>query len=362
MGWQLLDRQGAQIVKKGSVNPPVGTIMQYAGSTAPTGYLLCDGTAYSRSVYSELFALIGTSYGVGDGSTTFNVPNLKGRVPVGRDAAQAEFDVLAEAGGAKAHALSTVEMPSHTHVVRADGSEAGWGNQIYTDWNSGGGNTHARGGVLLTGGTSAVGNPYYAAATGSGGAHNNLQPYLTVNYIIKAITGTGAGEFRRYVGEVFYLVTISPPDGAVSANGQAISRASYPVLFGMIGTSFGAGDGSTTFNVPNLKGRVIAGYDPAQGEFDTLGEAGGEKAHTLTTTEIPSHNHTQTAHSHAEQYHVNLQMVLQVGGNERSVHGAAGPVYGHLSSEAPAIQYTGGGQAHNNLQPYITLHPYIQAQ
>ena len=62
---------------------PAGRIEAYAGATAPTGYLLCDGTAVSRTTYATLFAVTSTTYGIGDGSTTFNVPDLRGRVPVG---------------------------------------------------------------------------------------------------------------------------------------------------------------------------------------------------------------------------------------------------------------------------------------
>ena len=62
---------------------PAGSITQFGGSSTPSGWLLCNGSAVSRSTYSNLFTVIGTTYGVGDGSTTFNLPNLKGKVPVG---------------------------------------------------------------------------------------------------------------------------------------------------------------------------------------------------------------------------------------------------------------------------------------
>ena len=150
------------------VTIPVGVITQFGGSTAPTGWVLCDGTAYSRTVtYNNLFTAIGTTYGVGDNSTTFNVPNLKGRVPVGLDSTQTEFDTRGETGGAKTHTLTTAEIPDHSH-----------GGQIVFGGGSGSTGVRADGigsSQPPTGGVNGT----------NGGAHNNLQPYIVVNYIIK---------------------------------------------------------------------------------------------------------------------------------------------------------------------------------
>jgi len=88
----------------------VGAIVAYGGSAAPSGWLLCDGAAVSRTTFSALFAVCGTQFGAGDGSTTFNVPNLKGRVVVGIDAGQTEFDVRGETGGSKT-------LPNHLHTI-----------------------------------------------------------------------------------------------------------------------------------------------------------------------------------------------------------------------------------------------------
>lgn len=176
---------------------PSGLIFPYGGSAAPTGYLLCDGTAVSRTTYADLFAVCGTSYGSGDGSTTFNLPNLKGRVLVGLDSTQTEFDVRGESGGAKTHTLSTSEIPSHTH----DGSglstnSTGAHTHTYTATTSysqtnvvGGSNSAAI--VYTTNTTSSSGSHSHSisgntGSAGGGSAHNNLQPYLVVNYIIKA--------------------------------------------------------------------------------------------------------------------------------------------------------------------------------
>ena len=149
---------------------PAGTIIAYAGSTAPDGYMLCDGSAVSRSIYSKLFTAIGTTYGTGDGSTTFNVPNLKGKVIVGYNSSDSDFNSLGNTGGEKTHTLTVNEIPSHDHDIRysLEGvAHSGSGNNIVGKQN--------------TGDNWDV----HDALTGGDQAHNNLQPYIVLNYIIK---------------------------------------------------------------------------------------------------------------------------------------------------------------------------------
>lgn len=102
---------------------PAGVVLPYGGSAAPTGYLLADGASYLRTDYADLFAAIGTTYGAADG-THFNVPNLKGKIPVGLNASDADFDMLGETGGAKTSASSGTNsapiftgsaLATHTH-------------------------------------------------------------------------------------------------------------------------------------------------------------------------------------------------------------------------------------------------------
>jgi len=160
---------------------PAGTINMFGGSSAPTGWLICNGNAVSRTTYSSLFSIIGTTYGTGDGSTTFNLPNLKGKVVVGLDSGDTSFDVLGETGGAKTHTLTTAEMPSHTHVQNSH-SHTNYGALIPRGT---GGNFRE---LTVSPGSNNVNSGSTTAVnqdTGGGLAHNNLQPYITLNYIIK---------------------------------------------------------------------------------------------------------------------------------------------------------------------------------
>ncbi len=144
---------------------PSGTVVQFAGASTPSGWLLCDGSAISRTGYADLFAALGVTYGAGDGTSTFNLPDLRGRVAVGLST-EPEFVALGLAGGEKSHRLSVAEMPSHVHDVwwRGVGSWASGPNALSYD-NQG----------LTT----------QTQATGGGQAHNTLQPYLVINHIIK---------------------------------------------------------------------------------------------------------------------------------------------------------------------------------
>lgn len=148
---------------------PAGTIFPTARSSAPEGFLLCEGQAVSRSTYAGLFSAIGTTYGPGNGTTTFNLPDLRGRAPVGADGAAARLsanDALGNAGGAETHTLSTGEIPSHSHSI--------------TTVTGGAGASNAPGrGVTTPIGETATG------AAGGGGAHNNMQPFQIVNYMIR---------------------------------------------------------------------------------------------------------------------------------------------------------------------------------
>lgn len=194
---------------------PSGSIMQYAGTAAPTGWILCDGSAVSTTTYAALYAVIGTAFNTSGGQSapsvgTFRVPLLTGRVPIGRDASNTAFDVLGETGGSStsvashthtdgtlatvssATGISIVGVGDHIHKV--DGVQqqvqnASDSNQfILNVYNSDNFDTSAAGAH-----THSISDPNHSHdVTGSTGAasaeatNGNLQPYIVVNYIIKA--------------------------------------------------------------------------------------------------------------------------------------------------------------------------------
>lgn len=150
---------------------PVGSVIRYAGTqTIPTGFLLCNGQAVSRSTYASLFAEVGTSFGNGNGTTTFNLPDCRGRVGVGLGDDN-EFMDMGQEGGAISHTLTTAQLPAHAHPTLAQfRSGSVVGNAALHE---------------LGDSTSSAATGPNTSVAGGGQAHNNMQPYLVFNYIIK---------------------------------------------------------------------------------------------------------------------------------------------------------------------------------
>lgn len=168
---------------------PAGLIAPTGRAAAPTGWLMCNGQAVSRATYAELFNAIGTTYGAGDGSSTFNVPDLRGRVPVGEDGSAGRLsasDARGNSGGEEKHTLTTAELAAHDHpMVSSNAGGAATSINGSGDALASHGGPAVNGPMLLRGGDSG----FYAAlgigANGGGGAHNNMQPYQVVNFMIR---------------------------------------------------------------------------------------------------------------------------------------------------------------------------------
>ena len=283
--------------QKGEIGAaPVGQVVAWSGNTSslPTGYLLCDGSAVSRSTYAPLFAVIGTTHGAGDGSSTFNLPDLRDRFVVGASNSTGDTTYPGVSPGATGgSATDTVNIS----VSGTTGFE-----------------TLVSGGTQVS--TSALNRRHTHDFSGSGSdTVNTLPPYYALAYIIqhgvggdvakgqKGETGTAGDKGSTGAGDkgqkgdigagapVGQIVTWSGsvsslPAGYLLCDGSAISRTTYAALFAIVGTTHGAGDGSSTFNIPNLQDKFVMGANSGQMSIYSVGSSGGSADATL-----PSHYH-----------------------------------------------------------------------
>lgn len=153
-------------------------MVAFGEGSIPSGWLICDGAEINRTTYATLFSAIGTTFGVGNGSTTFNVPDLRGRAIAGKDdmgqgsantVTNSAADSLGGTMGAETHTLTSDEMPAHTHEQRSGSGSGGVDGFDVT--------------ASYTG--NATDNDVNTSSTGGGSAHNNMQPTIFLNFIIK---------------------------------------------------------------------------------------------------------------------------------------------------------------------------------
>lgn len=177
---QFLRVQSGAVVAETVGFIPAGAFIPYGGAVAPTGWLLCDGSAVSRITYADLFTAIGTAFGVGDGSTTFNLPDFRGRALAGLDnmggvsagrVGAAAADSMGGAIGTETHTLTEAQMPTHRHTINYPSGGVG-SNGLNT-----GGLFFSTGGGTYTTDTMNT--------TGGSQPHNNMQPTMFVNWLIK---------------------------------------------------------------------------------------------------------------------------------------------------------------------------------
>lgn len=227
---------------------PVGSIMPYPKATAPENWLVCDGSELDRTEYNHLFAIIGTTFGEGDGSTTFNLPNLKGRTIVGLDTNDTDFNTIGKVLGEKTHTLTVAEMPEHTHKFRAStklGNDEG--TITFGERTSG----------------SIISGNYGNAIQkeGSSQSHNNIQPSFVTTYIIKVKQSAGL-----VATVVDSLESTSVTDALSAKQGKALNNKIMPTVLYMA-------DGNTVKNDIPLNDNVN-NYDYLDIQFKKVSGGG----------------------------------------------------------------------------------------
>ncbi len=340
----------------------IGDIAFIAYNTIPDGWMECNGSAISRTTFVELFNKIGTTYGAGDESTTFNIPDLRGEFIRGWDHGRGVDS------GRTLGSLQTGSVEKHNHDIGLtnDGSVVN-GNLLIS---SGGSNTFRFSSIGQYGKYNGADGSYYYGSTETRPRNVALVPIIKVKNIAGSdaeviganadtVDGLHASDFALMlagnntspIGTVILTAANTPDPGWLECDGSAISRIIYPDLFNKIGTTYGVGDGSSTFNLPDLRGRVPIGLDNMGGtsannvtndNADVLGGTGGKENHTLTTNETPLHTH-------------NVISVKGMGAPGGAL-GIAGNANGSYWIDQ-TITSTGSGNNghHNNMQPWIAL-------
>lgn len=182
---------------------PIASVWPYAAASAPSAsWLLCDGSAISRTTYSALFALVSTTYGVGNGTTTFNIPDIRGRVIAGQDdmggssanrltnpgttTGGLDGDVLGGTGGSETHTLTLAQSPAHDHGgltgIPLDVGGGGVFNLLQNVKIDIGANVYSP-----TASAGVIDHKHAITSAGSGTAHNVVQPTIILNYIIRVL-------------------------------------------------------------------------------------------------------------------------------------------------------------------------------
>ena len=238
-------------VEIGGESLPIGSMIPYGSqNNVPSNWKICDGSEVSRTTYADLFNVIGTSYGAGDGSTTFNLPDKRGRVSVGLDSNQTEFDTIGKQGGEKTHQLTIEEMPSHDHRLTP-----------FVDIRQGDGQTNANSGSLGTHLGGYVSKPNtLVSPTGGNQAHNNLQPYEIDVWIIKVSNIVSSLENKN--ANIIDNLTSTSTTDALSANmGKELNEKIINILKPkLLGAGAYTTSGTLSYDITNYNYIIFDGW------------------------------------------------------------------------------------------------------
>jgi microcystin-dependent protein len=236
-------------------NHAAGEVSLFGGSVAPAGWAMANGQTLLKNQNTTLFNAIGSVYG-GNGTTTFALPDLRGRTAVGTGTGLGlTARSIGQVFGSESNVIGEEQMPDHTHTL--------------------------------------VGAPGITGATGGATALGNTQPSLALNYGIVR-TGDfplpGGTTDTPFVGQIRTYAGTLPASGVSAADGAIVPVSLNTALFSIYGTNFG-GNGQTTFAFPDLSGRTPTHTGGVNGET-LLGEENGTEANAITLSQLPAHSHT----------------------------------------------------------------------
>lgn len=331
------------------MKPLISEIRSFAFSYAPQGWVLCDGSALPvNGGTMDLYQQIGTTFG-GDGNY-FRVPDLRDRVVIGSGPGHPAF----ARGGEEAHQLTYQEMPKHRHrgMASANGSDSP--NPKDHFWPSDAGYMLRSNGSMSDLATEQV---------GGGIAHNNMSPYLAINYAI-ALWGQPPG--RSYPVTDDFIGTIRPFPREFDAgwwlpcDGTILPVESYKALYSVIGNTFGCPD-DKHFALPDLRGRATVNAGKPEGLSPySIADKGGEALVKLTTREMPRHSHPALAstkgNSRQPEGHVWANEDVRPPVNSFASQKGAGALM-----NPAALGESGGDEPHNNMMPYQIMEYRIAA-
>ncbi|SDG64050.1 Microcystin-dependent protein [Dyadobacter soli] len=308
------------------------------------GYVPCDGRSYPVNSEDQLFRLIGATFGKEDGR--YKLPDLRDRVLIGNGAAYPDFSP----GGEESHKLTLDEMPRHRHkaVVSSGGSDSPTPEDHFWPADAG----------YVTQNNSFM-SDQALEATGKEVAHDNMSPYLAINYTICTDGMFTDGSFppiEEYLGTVRAFAAKVIPQYWLPCDGRELPIASNTALYSLLGTKYG-GNGTTTFALPDLRGRAVIQYWPFDKfELTTykIGEKAGTDKVTLKLDQMPSHTHAPLASKKATTQRPEGQVWANEDSRPPINRFAATSGTAHAMHPS-ALGEAGADQPHNNMMPYLGI-------